>query len=547
MAPPARRAAKKAPARRGGPAAAAAKRPAKAAPRKGGVSKPGAATKGSAKKKPKVMRAGSNQPDSAELRKQKTKAGASGGRYKEDYHQEDLMVCVYKATREYREGVPAPGVRALSRRFGVPRVSIANAIQRMKFYRQIDAETDCYEKDEDGKFIWYPRPEPLQWNDPDIYDVKPGTPAQVPPEVMTLLVGLLSAADDPEKLNGASRAEANQLLIGLLDARKEDYPQSWALAGEASPGWWKWFFKQEVAQHLSEGHPRRMDDIRITAQTPAAVNDWFDKLLKPDADYAPKDGETEPEDWRGKLGIMTQEGMENYLKNEMPHIIEENGWTDEQLKQKAFELCHDPRLQGVFDQKVSHSHLPLVLRLRVLALTLLLAAQGHTTGGKRAITIIGAKGKPKQKRDAADGRWLSICPLVFGDGELGFLALVMQGSFPEERTGPALAADALAASAEAGELEKAAVDRMLGEGVEATLASSVAPVQERTVKSVFEESEDPAIRNVLIATSKSGYSNEVLHNDMFRKGCEQLKAREPWRFPFVRSSCLHCCCSDRCF
>ena len=176
-----------------------------------------------------------------------------------------------------------------------------------------------------------------------------------------------------------------------------------------------------------------------------------------------------------------------------------------------------------------------MLRLRVLALTLLLAAQGHTTGGKRAITIIGAKGKPKQKRDAADGRWISICPLVFGDGELGFLALVMQGSFPEERTGAALAADALTASAEAGELDKAAVDKMLGEGLEATLASSVAPVQERTVKSVFEESEDPAIRNVLIATSKSGYSNEVLHNDMFRKGCEQLKAREPWRFPFVRS------------
>ena len=192
--------------------------------------------------------------------------------------------------------------------------------------------------------------------------------------------------------------------------------------------------------------------------------------------------------------------------------------------------------------------LPLVLRLRVLALTLLLAAQGHTTGGKRAITIIGAKGKPKQKRDAADGRWLSVCPLVFGDGVLGFLALVMQGSFPEERTGEALAADALAASAAAGELEKDAVDKMLGEGIEATIASSTAPVSERTVKSVFEKSHDPAIRNVLIATSKSGYSNELLHNEMFRKGCEQRKAREPWRFPFVRSSLLALLlCSGLCF
>ena len=141
--------------RRAGPAAAAAKRPAKA--RKAGASKPGAAGKGGATKKPKVMRAGSNQPDSAELRKQKTKAGASGGRYKEHYHEEDLMVCVYKATRDYREGVPAQGVRALSRRYGVPRVSIANAIKRMKFYRQIDAETDCYEKDEGGDFIFVRR------------------------------------------------------------------------------------------------------------------------------------------------------------------------------------------------------------------------------------------------------------------------------------------------------------------------------------------------------------------------------------------------------
>ena len=174
----------------------------------------------------------------------------------------------------------------------------------------------------------------------------------------------------------------------------------------------------------------------------------------------------------------------------------------------------------------------------MLTLLLLLLLLLQALGGKGNVKIIGCKGKPKEKRDAADGRWLSVCPLVFGDGVLGFLALVMQGNFPQERTEQAQHAEAVAAEAAAGNLD--AVDEMTGRGEDQVISSSTVPVGMRSVQSVMEESNDPAIRNVLMGTSKTGYSNELLHNEMFEKGIKQLKEREPWRFPFVRHPlCLH--------
>ena len=166
------------------------------------------------------MRAGSKQPDSAELRKHKTKAGASGGQYKENYHLEDLILCVRIYTKKYRLGERRPGFKKLQETYGVPATSIQNAVQRKDFYRDRDVSGQ-YEKDNDGKFIWRPREVPLEWNDPDIYDVKPGAPAQVPPEIMTLLVGLLSEADDPEILNGASRGRG-QPVAHRLAGRERD-------------------------------------------------------------------------------------------------------------------------------------------------------------------------------------------------------------------------------------------------------------------------------------------------------------------------------------
>ena len=140
MPPPARKAAKKTPARRGGPAAVARKQP--KARKAGAATKPGAAKTGGAKKKSKVMRAGSKQPDSAELRKHKTKAGASGGQYKEkNGYLEDLMLCVRIYTKKYRLGERRPGFKKLQETYGVPATSIQNAVQRKDFYRDRDEET----------------------------------------------------------------------------------------------------------------------------------------------------------------------------------------------------------------------------------------------------------------------------------------------------------------------------------------------------------------------------------------------------------------------
>ena len=47
----------------------------------------------------------------------------------------------------------------------------------------------------------------------------------------------------------------------------------------------------------------------------------------------------------------------------------------------------------------------------------------------------------------ADGRWLTLCPLIFGDGTLGFNAMVVQGKIPMPRSEEAAAAAARAATA----------------------------------------------------------------------------------------------------
>jgi hypothetical protein len=61
------------------------------------------------------------------------------------------------------------------------------------------------------------------------------------------------------------------------------------------------------------------------------------------------------------------------------------------------------------------------------------------------------KGRKKQKRDIASGRWLTICPLLFGDGELGFCSFVVQGKFPVERSTTTTTTDAEAEALATGE------------------------------------------------------------------------------------------------
>ena len=293
----------------------------------------------------RVLRAGSkSQTDSAALRESKTKGGKSGGQYKH-FAVEDMMQCVRIRTKHRRAGDTPMSYAELHKKYGCPKRSVQNHEQRMTHYREKDAKTGHYKKDAQDNYIWIPRTVPLKWDDPQIYDVSPGNERTVPPSVMVVLVGLLSMADAPHMLKGASRCEADQLLLGLMDAGELPYPESWSIRGAASDGWWRWFFQQKEAEHLSEGYPRRLEEIRLTAQTPEAVNGWFDKMLKPDPGYF----ESEPEHWRGQHGVITVQGMEHYLRKEMPQFITSK--SDAEVRQLAYEMCHDARRQACFDQK----------------------------------------------------------------------------------------------------------------------------------------------------------------------------------------------------
>ena len=82
--------------------------------------------------------------------------------------------------------------------------------------------------------------------------------------------------------------------------------------------------------------------------------------------------------------------------------------SEEQIKVVAYELCYDMRRQSNFDQK------------------------GHALGGGGNVKVVGVKGERKEIVDSPDGRWLSVCPLVFADGHLAFCAFVLQGKLVME-------------------------------------------------------------------------------------------------------------------
>ena len=41
--------------------------------------------------------------------------------------------------------------------------------------------------------------------------------------------------------------------------------------------------------------------------------------------------------------------------------------------------------------------------------------------------MVGLLGQRKDKRDTPDGRWISICPMIIGDSDLGFIAFGVWG------------------------------------------------------------------------------------------------------------------------
>eukprot|EP01050_Picozoa_sp_SAG11_P018342 SAG11_NODE_2756_length_3006_cov_8.607155_1_plen_538_part_10 len=195
-------------------------------------------------------------------------------------------------------------------------------------------------------------------------------------------------ADTTEIKSQISEDEASYcLLILMQDCHHSSVhiPTHWLENGGPSTGWWQKFYKRHP--NLSIGKANRLEEVRVTAHTPIAIKKWKEVIMEPNEDG-----------WFG----FTPEGMEKYLRSEMPHIIE--GWTDVEIKARAYALCHDPRLQCNFDQK------------------------GHAMGGSE-VKVISCKYSRRPCRDITDGTWCSLCPLVNAAGVLLFIALVIKGSF----------------------------------------------------------------------------------------------------------------------
>ena len=458
----------------------------------------------------RFLRLGSNEKNDAALARanQRTKAvggkGKVGGQYKH-YYQEDKMAAVRARLKEPRDGADRPGFRYLQDTYHVPRQTINDTVQMA-----------LYEIQEDGTKV--ERDTPLAWDDPSLYVGKPGRQPSVPENVMEIFVGLLSKADDAGIARQFSEDEADELVMGLMEAYQVDCPQTWHISGGPTKSWWKWFYANPAAAHLSKGIESRLDEIRMTAQTEPAVREWFDRFLKPlEAGEEPSCGRTEG------YAFLSVTGITAYLKKEMPDFVPKKEGGDEideeALENLAWEICHDPRRQSNFDQK------------------------GHSLGGKGKVYVIGTKGRVKVKRDAADGRWLTIAPLLFGDGKLGFCGIVVQGKFPvdrDEATEKAAAAveaatqkdkAAAAAAVSSGDLQSATEDLEALEQPDpappGTMHESNVPVGVPTLRSQLGDFVTS------FGSTKSGYSNHDEHLKMWMEGIKELKRREPWRFPFV--------------
>jgi len=223
-------------------------------------------------------------------------------------------------------------------------------------------------------------------DDPELYESGRQNEAQVPPQIEQILVDVVKWADTQEVKSQLSEDEMSYLLMCLLEDNNIKLKQHWIDHSGPSQSWWAAFYKRHP--ELSAGVANRLQEVHVTAHTPAAICAWH-KLV------------TEPNEADGWYGF-TPAGMEEYLRKNMPHIIA--GWTDDEISRRAYALCHDPRLQGNFDQK------------------------GHAMGGV-AMKVVATKYSRRHCRDISDNTWVSVCPLVNAAGETLFVSLVIKGSF----------------------------------------------------------------------------------------------------------------------
>jgi hypothetical protein len=238
----------------------------------------------------------------------------------------------------------------------------------------------------------------------------------VPKDIEQLLVDLVKWADSSEIKCQFTQQEAAYYLCGMLEDRGVELPQYWKDNGGPSSGWWQDFYRKHP--ELVKGQANRLAEVRVTAHTPAAIKDWFNRIIT---------GEGSKDKFYG----MNPKGMEKYLIEQLPHICAEHDNDPQWIKARAKALCHEPRLQTNFDQVAPHptsAPTPFnALSFSRASLTVGVCVQkGHAIGGS-TITILSCKYSRRHCRDVEDGTWCSVCPLVNANGELLFIGFVLKG------------------------------------------------------------------------------------------------------------------------
>jgi hypothetical protein len=207
--------------------------------------------------------------------------------------------------------------------------------------------------------------------------------------------------------------------------------------------------------------------------------------------------ELELKNWFG----LTPSGMEKHLRAELSDYLATENWSDADIKRRAYELCFNPSLHACFDQK------------------------GHAIGGAgqdMRHVVVGMCGQRKDRRDTPDSRWLSVCPMTMGDGKLGFVAFVVQGTIVINS-----------------ELEKKSDSRRRARMADPSSLASLDYEHDDTHHEA-EPDEIPSLGSVLyglhdtiLATSKTGYSNNAIHLRQFEIGIARLKEKHPELFPMM--------------
>ena len=269
-----------------------------------------------------------------------------------DYFLNDLMRAVKRRLIEENELRQSLRAKAdmlsydkLEQMYRVPRSTICDKVKRAKENK------------------W-------DWDHPALYEKDKGKQRVLPLSLEQVIVDMVMWGDTHTIRQQFTEDECSMAILLLLEDNDCPIPSTWAKSGGPSRGWWADFYCRNP--DLSKGNSNRLAEIRATAHSIPAVVEWFKNILEPQDDG-----------WFG----FTQEGLTEYMYAEMQHIIDEKEWDRAAVMERAYQMQHNPALQGCFDQK------------------------GHAVGGKR-VKVMSLKYSRRHCRDVEDGTWVTICPLI---------------------------------------------------------------------------------------------------------------------------------------